>query len=117
MKKESLRALQLKWYKKLRDEGFVDIEAPIHAHTEARHSTWYIPNKYTADEIAATQRYYELAAQMVHDYTFSSKTEKKIWTLHSQGLSYNAIAKQMKLKSQTSVQLVVERIAKCIKTS
>lgn len=114
MNKQSLRQLTLKWYKKLRAEGFVDIEAPIHQHTKDKHSTWYFSQQYHPDTFTARQRYYELASQLVYDYPFSSKFEKDVWTLHAEGLSFDKIAKKLK-SNHSEVNRIVGRISACIK--
>lgn len=116
MSQENLRALQKKWYKKLRDEGFVDIEHPIHQHTESRYSTWYIPIKYAPETIEATQRYYELAGQLLFEYKFKTPKDKKIWALHSAGISYKDISVELDV-SVRKVQYLVEKLAKWISPS
>lgn len=115
MKDQSFKALQQKWYRKLKRSGFVDIEAPQYQHMKAKESTWHILN-WDPEDAASIQRYYELARQMLHEHPFSSNKEKLVWKCHSEGMSYNAIAGRTEL-SIDFVRGIIERLALCIKNN
>ncbi len=76
-KSTEFKKLQKKWYKKLQETGFVDIEQNEY---ELKNSTTGIP--FTAEE---TVKYYTLASAYLQSTDFESLTEKLIWFLHSEG--------------------------------
>lgn len=109
---KEFKDLQAKWYKKLANTGFADIEQP-----DGNLKNWAL-SLIRHDETTenAKQDYYRLAGQLLHSsYPFQSNTERKIWEMHAEGLSIRDIAK--KLKSQrirahkNGVHKVVQKIA------
>lgn len=87
-----------KWYKKLEDEGFEDIERDEYSLKEYHSS--YFRNKHKQGSFEQKQRYYELAAQLLHSFPFTSTASKAIWRLHCTGMSVLAIAKELKLSDK-----------------
>jgi hypothetical protein len=89
---QSYEALRDKWYKKLSDEGFVDIEkneTTLRDYTAGRKQS-----KNTAlVNWEANAQYYQLAANFLHEYAFESSLDKSIWMYHSEGLANIAISK------------------------
>jgi len=107
-KPESLEALQKKWYKKLEQSGFKDIE------TDWQHENAYFKERYSLLEFEARQRYFQLAGQLLHDYPFPNKVERIIWKRHAAGEKLEDIAKITELSIGT-VWNVIQRIGACIK--
>lgn len=113
--------LNKKWQKKLKKSGFEDIE-----QDENSLKSWSMIFLLNYEPITwkAKEDYYRLAAQMLQDYKFSSKTEKFIWEEHAKGTSIRSIVKLLKRKGiktykckvhATIKNLVKEIIAKCQK--
>lgn len=110
-----LKKLQQKWYKKLKDSGFEDIEntshpdrPPIrwHAHDIRRMCT-----KLRKEEVTSRIRYFELATIFLNDHVFETSKEKLIWSLHANGDSYSETAKKVRM-SKSSIGNVVARLRK-----
>jgi len=112
-KSSSLNALTKKWYRKLEETGFKDIE-----DQEGRLKSWTghvlhdefaepLPenHKKESSKIHKTsqQEYYRLVGQCLFDKTFPSKDYRKTWQLHAEGLSYKEIGRLMGL-SKPGVQ-------------
>ena len=88
------KALQDKWYEKLKRNGFKDIEQGEEYGRMLLpfNSERFATNKeYNRDK----EQYYRLAGQFLHSYKFKNHTEMRIWELHSQGVSVRNIAKKM----------------------
>lgn len=87
------KKLQAKWYKKAGYKTEFN-EFGYNAHNEdGRH--YY--NQYGHQEFATKQRYYELAGQFIYGYSFKDNTDKRVWTLHSEGITIRQIAETLKL--------------------
>lgn len=95
------RRLKKKWDQILQESGFRDIERyyadgrpypTIYKHDFGAGNRKIDPVKY--EEVS---EYYRLARQFLHDYSFESPKEKKIWELHSDGLSYRKIIRNLGL--------------------
>lgn len=105
MPRQSLKDLKAKWYKKLRDKGFKDIE-----DDKGRLVTWSTSQALKA-KTAKYQKadYYRLANQFIYDKKFDTVKQRAMWTFHAYGLSFDAIAKIQKLPRAT-VQHRIERL-------
>lgn len=114
-KSKEFNSLQLKWYKRLRSKGFVDIEAPIRRHPTNKASTWYLDGRFTTQEFLEQQRYYQLASQALHEYPFASSLDKKIWRLHSEGIGINQIAEKVH-KADQYVHSLIQTVAETFKS-
>ncbi len=84
--------LQRKWYVKLAQDGFEDIE---HVNTDGSvshlldRSAVDISMKWRSD----SARYYQLAGQWLHDKDWAGRAKsKRIWELHSMGWTHMEIA-------------------------
>lgn len=91
---EELRNLQRKWYQKLKEEGFKDIEdtSSHKRFLKACHST-YFQCRYHPLTFELKQEYYRRATQFYYDHVFDCETEKEIWKHHAEGLSLREISK------------------------
>ena len=92
--REMLR-LQKLWYKKLKDEGFCDIEAmdkegsmdsPMMTQTMSGIAYRYDPS---------VEEYYRLARHFLYQGAFESDMAKHCWELHSEGTSYREIVRSL----------------------
>ena len=87
---KEFKELKAKWYKKLEEKGFNDIEQD-EEHLKAWHSH-YFRERYSPSRFEAKQEYYRAASKFFHDYKFENPTDKSIWRLHVEGLSSRDIA-------------------------
>lgn len=94
-KTEKFKNLQSKWYKKLANSKFKDIET---ADGQLREFHYRIPLIADPIKARAKEEYYRLAGQFLHDHAFASKTEAYIWELHSQAISIRNIVKRLRNK-------------------
>lgn len=105
---KKFKELKTKWYKKLEKSGFNDIEQ-ANGNLKDFHS-FRFKSKKIKNVFFETQRYYELASQLLHTYPFPDRTSKKIWKLHASGESNLAISDLMKV-SYRVVEVTVNKIA------
>lgn len=90
------KKLQKQWYEKLAKEGFEDIE-----QTDGNLKVWTSHIHRSLQSLAnptlreAKETYYRLASQFLHEFVFPDQKTKKIWQMHSDGISYRHIAKEL----------------------
>ena len=103
--KEKLK-LQKIWYKKLKDEGFEDLE---YFDDQGKPQEWLKGNsKFSSQEdetvqasdssaleFECTLEYYLQAAHLLHTATFDNDIDRHIWFLHSEGESLRKIGNQV----------------------
>lgn len=88
-----LRAL---WYKKLKEDGFDDIET-FRGHTSKLRS-WhsvYFHLRHDAEDFGFQEEYYRRASIFLEDYAFASHLEEEIWRYHQGGFSVRDTAKDL----------------------
>lgn len=83
-KKKQLKEQQDIWYKKLKDEGFEDIEQD--EQSLIRWDSHYFRTRYPDNTFRAKEEYYRLAGSFLHSHDFKSEKEKQVWELHAKGL-------------------------------
>lgn len=88
--KPDIRALQSLWYKKLKDEGFRDIEKNPDLLNQWDSS--YFQTHYNPDTFQAKQIYFYRAKHFLDAYPFPHPIQKKIWSMHSDGIGVRQIA-------------------------
>ncbi len=94
MRADRLKKLQEKWDKKLKDSGFEDIENRSTGKLHDWSTRWTRrDNELT---IEARREYYRAAGQFLYEHKFSNETEKRIWSLHSEGRSVRDIVAALK---------------------
>lgn len=90
-KSKDFKALQKHWYSRLEKEGFQDIEQKDGLLKEW-HSYMFMRSdnnsKYSGP---SKQEYYRLAGQFLYEHQFSSKSERYMWEMHSNGISIEDI--------------------------
>lgn len=101
------KKLQQKWYKKLADVGFEDIES--HASgpfpmLKVYHSSRF--RKVDSEQFFAKQSYFISAGQFLQTYKFSTSSHKRIWKLHCEGKTQSVIAKLCKTNSANVGRLI-----------
>lgn len=96
---KEFKALQTKWYDKLKKKGFDDIEdtQSTKEFIKEWHSV-YFQKRHTPMSFYAKQEYYYLAQTFLNEHPFQTKQEKRIWILHSEGLSIRKIAIELNTK-------------------
>ncbi len=88
---KSFKELQAEWYRKLAATGFEDIED--HRKADAPLKSWHDHRfKRTHDvTVESTRTYYERASLLLHNGKFRTPTYRRIWELHSAGMSERKI--------------------------
>jgi DNA-binding MarR family transcriptional regulator len=107
---KKLKSLQAEWYKKLEEEGFVDIEKDFQFHSTKLYHAVKKDNKMIKEQ----ETYYSKAFEFLELYDFKNITEKQIWMLHTNGESCRSIEKilnQAKYKKST-IATVIKRLKK-----
>lgn len=113
MDSQSLKKLQLKWYLKLKEEGFKDIEdSQGRLISSANHNLGLTRLRLWR---RSKEEYYRLATGLLFEGKFpkgralSEEHYKAVWALHVEGMSYREIGKIMGL-SKSSVQFRIRRM-------
>lgn len=85
--------LQAIWDKKLKEAGFKDLEQ----RKDGLLKEWANEpvRKYTKQRADAKYEYYRSAGQFFHHFEFANKVEKRIFELHSEGISIRSIVKML----------------------
>lgn len=115
-----LKKLQAKWYRKLKESGFEDIEdteSPKEFLKEW-HSTWFKTHS-TPESFKERHRCYQQRTYFATSHTFSSELEERVWCLYSDGFSYREIAKMTRTKENKSnkdkVKDIIDRLTKVMR--
>lgn len=98
MDQQKFRQLRDKWYAKLKEKGFEDIENTKMNSPELKKFDRVVFKKVSASEYESRTKYYSNCSEILNTYKFKSKLEEKIWALHSEGLSLREIEKEIKGK-------------------
>lgn len=97
MTQSQFKQLQRKWYNKLKDSGFEDIE-DTNSPKELLKS-WhdiYFHKRHTFVSFRALQIYYQNCRSFLNTHPFQSHTERMIWQMHTDGYALRQISIQMK---------------------
>jgi hypothetical protein len=115
MTQKEFQKLQKKWYKKLADKGFKDIEnSDIPGHPLIHWDSFHFQQMWTPQSFLEKQRYFELAGQMLHDFKFKRKIDKEIWKMHCEGKPAKEISEAVELHTNT-INRIIRRYASYIK--
>ena len=113
-KVKNFKSLRDEWYQILKEDGFNDIE-----QTDGLLKFWTNTRfrvVHNVELYESKKKYFELAGQYCHDGIFKSEINRKIWQLHSEGLSIREIADKIKETSKnykkSKVHKVVNETAK-----
>lgn len=129
-KQLDLKTLTDSWYKKLKSDGFEDIE-----QEDGRLKSWS-SRFYTSqfketngtraqDKISinsAKAEYYRLAEHFLYAHKFKDALEKSIWTLHSEGYSFRHISKVLNplvktVLNKDNVNSIIKELSKIMMAS
>jgi hypothetical protein len=119
--KRKLRTLEEEkalWYKKLKDEGFKDIEHPVKDTLKSWSNQF--TSKQSRNSWRAKQEYYYMATHFLNDYKFNSKLEQIVWEYHSNGLSSRQISRvltaaKVSTLKKSAVFNIIQRLQKLMK--
>lgn len=113
-KTKQFKALQNKWYRKLKKEGFEDVEDTNSPNEFLKKwHTYDFKTKYQKGNAESITDYYRLASQFLHDYSFETGTEKKVWELHAGGHSIRKIEKLLRI-DRNRVHKIIRTIKKAM---
>jgi hypothetical protein len=119
---DNFKALQKAWYKKLRDEGFDDIEQD-EENLKVWHSHFFanrLKNRHTQSSWASKEEYFRVAGQFLHDHEFLDPLDKAVWELHANGLPVTKIVDELrsrrpKIKTKKKITpLLIRNIVKML---
>jgi len=91
---ENYKTLKTRWYKKLKKEGFNDIEnndGSLKAEVDPRTISYALSNKESREE------YYKKAEEFLANHKGFIEQERQIWALHCQGMGAVRISKLLKI--------------------
>lgn len=112
-KNPEFRKLQRDWYKKLKEDGFEDIEDTN--SKEEFLKEWHSSSFQLSHDPAtfeAKQEYFYLATKFLSSYQFPTEVERIIWTLHAEGKSLREIAVDLQTKGHRLFKDKVHHIVK-----
>ena len=97
MGSKAFKNLQAKWYRKLEDDGFEDIEATEEELLAYDNNRFKDPSKYSGfndfipEQYEEKRKYFEQAQKLLAEDPFLDEIEKRIWSLHSDGKPIRSI--------------------------
>lgn len=91
--------LRAEWQKKLKDNGFHDLEnfvagepgQKLSSRGDLEPSFWYRNDRQNRFRYEVTQAYYERASEFLHRFAFECEHDRAVWELHCDGLPYRDI--------------------------
>ena len=105
------------WYKKLKEDGFIDIE-----QDEDNLKSWSFKlSRGRRLELGESrQAYYYMASNFINDYQFEDDLEKTIWEYHTNAISVRNIAillqaAGIKRAGRTTVWQIIKRLSAAMK--
>jgi hypothetical protein len=103
--------LQDKWYNKLKKKGFNDIEDTTLPEPPLKSWDNFRYKKVTPEEYEAKTKYYSNCRDILLTYRFSRALHKRIWELHSEGLSLREIEREIKDKyKKDTINKIIQKI-------
>lgn len=126
---KEFKKLKAKWYKKLTNSGFVDQE-----HDERNLKQF--SGKASIDQENGRSKldrwtqmgvtvqikdhwkwsYYSRAREFLNSHQFSSKTEKLIFSMHTEGIGVRDIAAKIGRFKKSKIHLILQRLVKEMKS-
>lgn len=97
----SFKALKDKWYGRLKEKGFTDIERD---EEYLQSPSTRFSRGENLDYDKSKEEYYRLAGHFLHDHRFVNDTERRVWELHSNGMSADEIAKRMVIGARKDLE-------------
>lgn len=109
MSPKQLKQLQDKWYAKLKDSGFSDIENNRDGSLKDWSSSVHAKKTSSTVRYVAKETYYRWAGFFLNDHSFLTKRDRVIWTMHAEGNSIRTIAKALKTSPRKDSYIEVVR--------
>ncbi len=104
--------LKDQWYKKLAKSGFEDIENTSLPDPDLKHCDVIRFNKVTPDAYETRTKYFSNCRDLLNTYKFETKLHKRIWELHSEGLSLREIETVIKKRyKKDSIHNIIRKIS------
>lgn len=94
--KQNLKQLQAKWYGKLAQEGFDDIEWSDPSTGRGQDSRYLKRSRIDLDRYEAMELFSRMAGIYANHATFELKWDREIWERFAEGLQYRTILKQLR---------------------
>lgn len=111
LKTKKLKKLKELWDRKLAKSGLEDIED---GHPEEPLLIRWHSSDFKRARVRHTfhakQEYFVQAEHFLNEYKFQNKRERRIWELHSKGLSLREIAKLVRANKDSTVHKVIKRL-------
>ena len=116
-KKTNFKLEQEKWYKKLKESGFKDIEHADGSLNVTNPRSFHFKDE---DLRQSVQDYYCMAYHFLNAYKFISELDKVMWEYHTEGLSIRNIVKTLNKAgfdkvNRTSVWKCIRRLENTMK--
>ncbi len=93
MGSKQFKSLQAKWYRKLKEMGFEDIEK---IEEMVRFHGLDFQTQYSPSQFKEKQTYYAEAKELLNQDIFLDSVERRIWALHTMGYSIRRIVGVLK---------------------
>lgn len=103
-KTAKFKKLQKKWYQKLNEAGFEDIED---AEGRLKATTHPRTVKRALSDREERETYYNIARDFLNNHKFESQTEESVWELHCEGIGYRTIAQKLGEKDRRIYDVLV----------
>lgn len=112
---QDFKSLKAKWYLKLKQSGFEDIEDTESPKEYLKQwDDHYFRRRHDAKSFKEQARYFQQRTYFATSYTFKTRTEERAWFLHSEGLSYREIGKELKV-TKDIVYKIIKRLTKVMR--
>lgn len=116
---EKFERLKAKWYKKLKQTGFEDIEKD-ESHLKRSSQSYHKDMNRIGYDWRSRAQYFQMATNFLNEYRFVDDFEKNIWMYHSEGLTVvniSEILKKVYKKKRASGRDVVDRAIQRLRKS
>jgi len=97
---KKFKELQERWYKKLEKSGFEDVEDMTLNEPLLKNWDNFRYRKVTPEEYESRTRYYSNCRDVLNTYPFERAIHRRIWELHTEGLSLRQIEKTIKKENK-----------------
>ena len=112
---KAFKKLDKKWKAKLAKSGFEDAE-----QDDGMLKNWdsSVRLRYDTHKFASIEEYFRLAGHFLHEYSFISECQKKMWEMHANGTTINEISSFVRKKypkeysSNTTIFREIEKLKK-----
>lgn len=106
MSKATLQQLQKKWYKKLKDSGFNDIE-DVNSKKQwlKRWDDYYFRRRFNKTTFEARECYFQAAVDMLNTHKFS-RLGRMIWKRHAEGMEVREIGRDLGIPKSTVMDII-----------